>query len=58
MNLARIHKPSKDEQHEAKILACYERWLEGKAKWSEFAGLLAQRSKAQVARMEAERGIG
>jgi len=58
MNLARIHKPSKDEQHEARILACYEDWREGRATWAELTALIEQRSPDQVARMEAERGIG
>lgn len=56
-NLARIHKPTKDEEHEARILAAYEEWREGRAKWSELVDLIEQRSPAQVARMERERGL-
>lgn len=46
-----------DDQHEARILACYERWREGNATWAELTALIEQRSPDQVARMEAERGL-
>ena len=46
-----------DEQHEARILACYERWKEGDATWAELTALIERRSPNQVAKMEAERGL-
>jgi len=58
MNLARIRKTTKDEAHEAYLRQCLDRVMDREMKWSEFVALLNLRSPEQVARMEAERGIG
>lgn len=46
-----------DALHELAIWDCYDRWLEGEAKWPELVALLAQRSPTQVRRMETEKGL-
>lgn len=46
-----------DELHELAILDCYDRWLEGEAKWPEVVALLTARSPAQVRKMEVAKGL-
>lgn len=55
-NLARIHSPTPDELHEARIRAAYDDWLEHSRTrpglWTRLVDLIAQRSPEQVERME------
>jgi hypothetical protein len=46
-----------DAEHEARIMACYERWREGEAEWPELVALIAERSPEQVERMEVAKGL-
>jgi hypothetical protein len=57
MTPLRIAPHSPDEIHEGRIMACYERWLEGDAQWPELVALIAERSPEQVKRMEVAKGL-
>lgn len=41
-----------DAEHEARIMDCYDRWLNHEAQWPELVALIAERSPEQVERME------
>lgn len=46
-----------NEAHEKRIQDCYDRWLEGEAKWAELVALIAQRSPEKIAAMERAKGL-
>lgn len=59
--VARIHAPTPDELHEARIQAAYDDWLEHSRTrpglWTRLVDLIAQRSTEAVEKMERERGL-